>query len=157
MPPAAPGEPRTLLKGSQETPSVLRLVCCRVSAAVTHEPRSMLRKVVAGGLALHAAGEGAGVAAHRPDIEGLRRGAASAISPPVTLHLRGGGKDKDMHKWVMKQVSHNQDGGRFGLRSPRWATDNTLRRAMCACVCANRAGLARQPRRWETKCCRRRL
>lgn len=61
---------------------------------------------------LHAAGEGAALAAHRPGLESLRRGAASATPHPLTLHLRGGGKDKDMHKWVMQQVS-NHDGGRF--------------------------------------------
>jgi hypothetical protein len=98
----------------------------------------MLRSLVTGGLALHAAGEGAAVAAHRPDLEGLCRGAASATPPPLTLHLRGGGKDKDMHKWVMKQVSHNQDGGRFVrvVCAPRGGRLTTRCGGpfLCACV-----------------------
>jgi len=57
----------------------------------------------------HVAGQGGvGAAADRRDHRGAERSLALLAGPgavrPVCLRLRGGGKDKDMHNWVMKQV-----------------------------------------------------
>lgn len=58
----------------------------------------------------HVAGQGGvGAAADRRDHRGAERSLALLAGPgavrPVCLRLRGGGKDKDMHNWVMKQAT----------------------------------------------------